>query len=140
MTDINPTLDRQAHGASDGGLHLFHHHDRAADHHEKAAEQHRRAAEAHRAGDTAGAATYATQAWGHGAHAEHHANESLKGYAEAETAAEVGASPVATGRLSGVGATGATTAEDTTDGYLTGGAIPDAPTLNPTAANTPGIR
>ena len=40
MSDINPTLDRQAHGAGDGGFHLFHHHDRAADHHEKAAEQH----------------------------------------------------------------------------------------------------
>ncbi len=108
MTDINPTLDRLAHGSAEARMRLFNHHERAAHHHEKAAEQHRRAAEAHRSGDTAGAAGYATQAWGHGAHAQEHANESLKGYAP-------------------------------TDGYPTDAAVAEAPTLNPTAANTPSI-
>ena len=95
MSDINPVLDRQAHDGGGSAFSLFHHHDRAAAHHEKAAEQHRRAAEAHRAGDATGASSFATQAWGHGAHAQHHANESLKGYADPSDIV-VGASPETT--------------------------------------------
>jgi hypothetical protein len=110
MSDINPILDRLARGG--GGPRLFDHHERAAHHHEKAAEQHRLAAQAERSGDTAGAAGYATRAWGHGAHAQEHANESLKGYAGSDEP------PL---------------------GY-TGGDTSGAPTLDPTAANTPGIR
>ena len=112
MSDINPTLDRLAHGSAEARMHLFNHHNRAAHHHEKAAEQHRRAAEAHRAGDTSVAAGYATQAWGHGAHAQEHANESLKGYAPTDP---------------------------DTGAYATGGPTIEAPTLNPDAANTPSI-
>ena len=131
MSDINPTLDRLARGAG-GGMHLFQHHDRAAHHHEKAAEQHRLAAEAQRAGDTSGAASYATQAWGHGAHAQDYANESLKGYAATEADAEVGGSPVSSGRVPG-----ATTSDEPPLGYTTENV---ASGLNPNAANTPGIR
>jgi hypothetical protein len=117
MSDINPILDRLARGG--GGPRLFDHHDRAAHHHEKAAEQHRLAAQAERSGDTTAAAGYATQAWGHGAHAQEHANESLKGYAAADSYADANDEPPL--------------------GY-TGGDTSGAPTLDPTAANTPGIR
>ena len=139
MSDINPTLDRLAHGG--GGMHLFDHHDRAAHHHEQAAEQHRLAAAAHRAGDTAGAAGYATQAWGHGAHAQQHANESLKGYAVTDS------SPVApdetraatTSSSTRIVGGGPGTSDEPALGY-TGGDTSRAPNVNPTAANTPGIR
>jgi hypothetical protein len=112
MTDINPVLDRLAHRSAEKRMHMFQHHTRAAHHHEKAAEQHRLAAEAHRSGDTTVAASYATQAWGHGAHAQDHANESLKGYAPTEEP------PL---------------------GYPTGGTAGVGETVNPDAAYTPNI-
>jgi hypothetical protein len=111
MSDVNPVLDRLAHGSAEARMKLFQHHDRAAHHLEKAAEHHRLAAEAYRSGDTAAAASHTTQALGHGAHAQHHANESLKGYVS--------------------------TSDEPPLGYNT---LTSAPSLDPNAAYTPGIR
>lgn len=137
MSDTNPVLDRIAHGA---GASLFDHHDRAAHHHEKAAEQHRLAAEAQRANDTSGAAVHATQAWGHGAHAQQYANESLKGYAVTDAYPVTSERPMSATTTASTRVVGAanTTSDEPTLGYDTG-ASAGATTVNPTAANTPSI-
>ena len=59
-----------------------HHHRKAAEHHERAAQHHREAAAAHDSGSTDTASTHATKAFGHGAHAQHHATDALKRYAD----------------------------------------------------------
>ena len=134
MTDINPTLDRIAHGAYDHHLRLKGHHENAAMHHERAAEHHRRAAQAHEAQDNAAAGAYATTAYSHGAHAQHHATESLKGYAMEPGMEGSGSTESAE---EGVLRSGG--GESPSTGYPTGGESVMAPATNPDAAFTPGI-